>query len=200
MKDVHIRSAIVEWAKQFYDVKVDDISSGSGVPKQSRLRIDNLRYAVKISRETGRISFTREEDGTWKLLSEVKRVLYARVRPETPNKAEILVFDAEKLLARFEETYQELAKAGQAHLPVWLSPEKEDGLRFFGSGYASEAITNTEILLENTTPAVQMEQSTKLISPTNESDPVDPIEEAKRLLAKRFGVSSQRIDIEVRIT
>jgi len=203
-----IRAKIFEWLRQHYDVKeVKDLSSGSGVPKLSRLEVlevgaagARLRYAVKISGNSGRISFSRESTGTWKLLSEVDRVLYGFVSRDNPNTLQIKVFSQSTILNAFESTYLELEKQGQAHLPIWLSPRREEGHRFFGSGFEDQAITETTLELHlDETPEKSDEESGEKTSRANTKGELGIMEHVKELLAEHIGVDPKKIEIEIRI-
>ena len=200
--ETEMRVQLARWLEQNYNVK--DVSRGSGVPKLSRLEVSKggttLRYAVKISTNTGRISFSRNDNGEWKLLSEVDRIIYGFVSPENRTQLQIKVFHQSTVLDAFENTYQKLKEQGNGHIPIWLSPEKEDGLRFYGSGFGQDA--HTEAVLELDLSEISEEQSEQTEGQAKQGAEATKggiMNRIKSQLADHMGVDPNRIEVEVRI-
>jgi len=183
--------------------KIEDVSSGQGVPKGSRLKIEKsgeeLSCVIKYSENSGRISFTRMEDGVWKVLSEFNRVLYVFHSPNDPNRVQILLFDNKTLLNAFESTFIALQKEEKYGYEIWLSPEKENGTRFLGSGYIDQAIDRAYVPLNHFKEQASNEQAALKASDSKASGNGGIMDEIKTMLASHLGVNAESIEIEVKI-
>jgi len=186
MKDCREAAVAVLESKGYI---VTDISSGSGVPKNSRLQLELggkiERAVVKFANKegTGRISFPRDGLGGFKVLSEVDLVIY--VRPKTNTACEVIMFKGETIQRAFLETQRLLEGEGNENYEIWLSPDKENGTRFHGSGYRNSALWS--LVHDN---AVRPKSS----SQTNLLD------ELKGIAAARLSLDPDKITIEVKIT
>lgn len=180
--------------------EVINTASGSGVPAWSRLELsrknETLRCAVKVT-TGGRISFTREEDGTYPVLDEVDWVIHVH-RLAEPNRLVVSAFDADTVRAAFEANHSSKLKHGKAHIPSWLSPAKESGWRFVGSGFEAQALWKQTISFDGAfNPSDQKDG----IEGENEHRREDKgiIDQIKSLLASHMQISPDQIEIDIRV-
>ena len=186
---------------------VEDVSSGSGVPKLSRLEISNehgkLTCAVKITTYTqGRISFTRNSDGTYKVLSDSDRVIYACPALENEAEAFIAMFDAETLKQAFDANFDVRKGTDQEELPMWLSPELEEGRRFVGSGFKDKALwSEVRSLSDMVSGDVSGEQPTTSASPVavEGEKAMGIMDRIKLMLSEHMGVHPDQLEVDVRV-
>ena len=91
---------------------VTSIAKGQGVPSFSRVKIEKEgkkeTCAIKTS-AGGRISFTRNSDGSYKVLSEVDYVLHVKPDAQEPSKAHMTLFDRATVVAAFDVNFKALA-------------------------------------------------------------------------------------------
>ena len=196
--ETEIREDVADFLKcKGYEIR--NIASGSGVPAFSRLEItkdgETQSCSVKTS-QSGRISFTRKTDGTYKVLSEVDLVLHVSHTGDTPGPLEVSMFESSDLIKAFDENWDALEADGNSHLPQWIGPKFEPGRRFAGSGYEGHA------LWRETFNPVQPKGRTSTASAPQQSEPapraeVLTIAEAKRRLALTFGVNENDISITI---
>src|ERR1035437_8429586 len=130
--------------------------SGQGVQRGTRFKIiengKTLTCAIKVAAggNIHRIHFPRS-GGEWSTLKDVDRVLYIRRRPSHPDQYEAQMYSQKVLLDAFDKNHKHSVAAGIAHLPVWLSPDLEDGDRFVGSGFGDKALWRSTGPLERGT-------------------------------------------------
>lgn len=182
--------------------RVRDISSGSGVPKLSRLELtdDQGTFSCVVKTTTGgRISFTREENGAFKVLDDVDHVVHVQPLSGDTTKVRVTMFERDVVRRAFERCWKALENDGNDHLPIWLSPEHEKGLRFVGSGFGTEALWSeiVPISMFESTVAVAPETPPSLEIQKDGDNMM--IERIKTTLAKSMGVRPDQIEIEVRV-
>ena len=119
--------------------------SGQGIQRSTRFRfVENgktLTCVIKVAAgdNVHRIHFPRSGE-EWSTLKDVDRVLYLRRLPSHPDQYEAQMYSQKVLLDAFDKNHKHSVKVGIAHLPVWLSPDFEDGDRFVGSGFGDKAL------------------------------------------------------------
>lgn len=182
---------------------VRDISSGSGVPKLSRLEIaDNaneLTCAVKVTAmDHGRISFTRNDDGTYKVLSDCDRVVYVRFVDARSPQVLVSMYDSATLIRAFDECFASLQATGQENLPMWLSPRHEHGDRFVGSGFESEALWE-ELWSPGFFPRIAADSTPPLLTDDASVESTGIMEQIKAMLSVHMGVRPDQLEIDVRV-
>lgn len=204
--DAELRNAAIRLlTEKGYTVR--DISSGSGVPKLSRLEIEcgreKLTCAVKASATRhGRISFTRNPDGTYKVLSDSDRVVYVRNVEDDATKVLIAMFDATTVKQAFEDNFNALQGVGNEHLPMWLSPELETGKRFIGSGFQDKALwTEIRPLADQIGASATSKQPTASSTPAASKDEtaMGIMDRIKTRLADHMGVRPDQLEIDIRV-
>ena len=199
---VEVRETVVHLLKQKgYEVR--DISSGSGVPKLSRLEITMdgklNTCAVKITtHHLGRISFTRKSDGTYKVLSDSDRVIYAC--PATADRTEVIVsmFNGETVKHAFDVNFDARKGTDQENLPMWLSPKQEPGQRFIGSGFQDKALWSEVVPLssrESGSPTAALPSPTAECEP----EPVGIMDRVKTMISEHMGVRPDQLEVDVRV-
>lgn len=202
-----LRAAVIRLLKE-KGFTVRDVSSGSGVPKFSRLEIADgrgkLTCAVKVTTTTqGRISFTRSSDGTYKVLSDSERVIYARPADAGDEaKVFIAMFDAVTVKQAFDANFAARKGTDQEDLPMWLSPELEKGQRFIGSGFQKKALwSEVRLLSGQIGESAAGEQPTTLPSPTaGEGDTaIGIMDRIKAMLSAHMGVRPDQLEVDVRV-
>jgi hypothetical protein len=191
-----IRVAVVLLLKR-KGYSVSDISTGSGVPKLSRLEIvrgrERLTCVVKTSK-SGRISFSRETDGTYRVLSDVDRVVHAHLRSTTD--VDITMFDRETVRKAFDKNWKTLQEDGKEHLPIWVNPNHEDGRRLTGSGFQEEAIWTESV------PIVRIDEEPKAQDATQSADSSSGegvMNRIKKMLSEHMGVSPDHLEVHVHV-
>lgn len=186
---------------------VQDVSSGSGVPKLSRLEIADeqgaLTCAVKITTTPmGRISFTRSPDGTYKVLTDSDRVVYACPAAGDEAKVFIAMFEAVTVKQAFDANFAVRKGTDQEDLPMWLSPELESGQRFIGSGFQQKALwSEVRPLSDQIGESAAGEQPTTPPSPTagEGETAIGIMDRIKAMLSEHMGVRSDQIEVDVRV-
>jgi len=173
---------------------VEDISKGSGVPKLSRLEVmkgeEKLTCVVKTT-TSGRISFTREDDGTYKVLKDVDGVIHAH--PKSTTEVNVTFFDRTTVQKAFEKNWNALQEDGKEHLPIWVNPEWEEGRRLTGSGFMDEAVW-TETL------SLSQEDESEYPSTTPDGTAGGGImDHIKKMLSEHMGVRPDQLEIDVRV-
>jgi hypothetical protein len=167
--------------------------SGQGIQSGTRFTFadgdDRRTCAVKVvAKDHNRIHFPRAEDGVgWTTLRDVDLILYLRRLPARTDHYEAHMYSQAALLTAFDENRAHAVATGITHLPAWLSPEKEKGDRFVGSGYGDKA------LWKENGPIKVGEQ-------TAVDEPVQPltIQQAKRGIAAFLQISPDAIEITIR--
>lgn len=187
---------------------VRDVSSGSGVPKLSRLEIADgqrkLTCAVKITTTIqGRISFTRNPDGTYKVLSNSDLVVYAcPAADDDEAKVFIAMFDAATVKRAFDANFNAREGTAQEDLPMWLSPEPEPGQRFIGSGFQDKAVWSEVRSLSGQSgdPTVAEPSLAKPFPVAAGGETAMGImERIKAMLSQHMGVRPDQLEIDVRV-
>lgn len=186
---------------------VQDVSSGSGVPKLSRLEIADgqgkLTCAVKITTTPqGRISFTRSPDGTYKVLSDSDRVVYVCPAAGDEAKVFIAMFDAVTLKQAFDANFAVRKGTDQEDLPMWLSPELEPGQRFIGSGFQQKALwSEVRPLSDQIGESAAGEQPTTPPPPTagEVETAIGIMDRIKAMLSEHMGVRPDQLEVDVRV-
>lgn len=215
VKDEDLRMAAVRVLER-RGYRVTSTASGQGVPKFSRLEIDDgkerLSCAVKTTKDSGRISFARNDDGTYKVLSDSDRVIHVRLIPDDASKARISMFDRATVVEAFEANHRELARRGLGHIPLWVNPERESQWRMTGSGFQKEALWSETVSVappmiggpmppgplpagpKPSAPAAAGAAAT--LVPTQEAGIMDRI---RAMLSEHLGVRPELIEIDVRV-
>lgn len=182
--------------------EVKDCSSGTGVPKYSRLEwkmgSEVKKAVVKLSslNSKGRISFPEKDDGSFSVLHEVDFVIYAR--PLSDDAVSVHLYDQADILEAFQVSRAALqAEGGKSGFQIWLSPEKEKATRFAGSGYISKAIWIEDVKLSEAVKPVEIQDHDVSEVPNAESK--GKFLEAKQIVANALGVSIEQVEIEVRV-
>lgn len=175
---------------------VKDIAAGSGVPKLSRLELTNgdetLTCAVKTT-ISGRIRFIREDDGTYKVLDDVDRVLHVHPLSDNSGRIRISMFTRETVRTAFEQNRAALEEEGKGHLPTWLNPEHEEGLRFVGSGFGSDILWSEVVSLSGHLEGAEAQ------SPSEDINDGSIMERIKAMLSEHMGVRPDQLEIDVRV-
>ncbi len=83
----------------------------------------------------------------------------------------------------------------QGHVPIWLSPELEEGVRFSGSGFKDQAIWTEEVPLNFSSGTVKSEEPAK----TKLEADVGIMERVKNMLAIHMGIEPDQFEVDVRI-
>jgi len=198
-----LRSAVVSVLKEKgYGVR--DISSGSGVPKLTRLELtdgqETWSCAVKITTYSlGRISFTRNADGTYKVLSDSDLIVYACPDVGDSRKAFIAMFDAETITGAFDENFRAVKGTKQEHLPMWLSPKAEPGNRFTGSGFENKAHWKVTWPLHSRSSTSKAEDRQAALDTSAAPEEESIMLEIKAILAEHMGVRPDQLEVEVRV-
>jgi hypothetical protein len=185
---------------------VRDVSSGSGVPKFSRLEIADgqrkLTCAVKITTTNqGRISFTRNTDGTYKVLSDSDQVVYVSSAADDETEVLVAMFDAATVKQAFDANFNARKDTDQEDLPMWLSPEFEPGQRFVGSGFQGKALWSEvrPLSCQNGDP-VAAEQPTTLTSTAGGGETaIGIMDRIKAMLSEHMGVRPDQLEVDVRV-
>lgn len=200
-----LRSAVIRLLKE-KGYTVRDVSSGSGVPKLSRLEIADgrgkLTCAVKITtKPQGRISFTRSPDGTYKVLSDSDLVVYACPAADEA-KVTISMFDAATVKQAFDANFAVRKGTDREDLPMWLSPELEPGQRFIGSGFQEKARWSEVRPLSDQLDeaAVGGQPATPPSSTAGEGEAtIGIMDRIKAMLSEHMGVRQDQLEIDVRV-
>lgn len=192
-----MRSAAVEYLEaEGYTVR--DISSGSGVPKLSRLELKKgpefLKCAVKTTAK-GRISFARDDEGHFKVLDGFDLVLHVQpVIDETGVTAICLsLFSKERVLEAFEQNYAALQEDENSHLPSWLSPTYEEGRRFIGSGFGKDALWSEIVAISDISGGLKNGSS------EDDGEELGVMDHIKAMLSDHLGVRPDQVEVDVRV-
>jgi hypothetical protein len=169
-----------------------------GVQPGTRVRFyedrKSIICAIKVAPGGhSRIHFPYDQ-GRWKTLSEVDRVLFVRPSIERFGQLEAHMYTADTLVEAFNRN-RIAAEEGlfSTNLPAWLSPDHENQPRFIGSGYGAYAlwkefsageIAGTKVLAQT--------------GVTNDPSPLEQIERAKTDLARQLGKKADDIQIIVK--
>ncbi|MEP2030782.1 MAG: hypothetical protein ABJI96_18970 [Paracoccaceae bacterium] len=174
---------------------VDDVSSGSGVPKLSRLELSksgSVQNCITKFTTSGRIHFVREGE-TFKVLHDFDLVLHIYASSYDSECVKVSLFTRATVEKAFNAAYEALVGVGQANIPIWLSPEFEDGLRFTGSGFTDEALWSEVVNISN----AQLDHLA--VGDESPESGAGIMEQIKSLLSKHMGVHSDQLEIDVRI-
>lgn len=199
-----LRGAVIRLLKE-KGYTVRDVSSGSGVPKLSRLEIADgrrkLTCAVKITTTPqGRISFTRSPHGTYKVLGDSDRVVYACPAACDEAKVFIAMFDAVTVKQAFDANFAARKGTNQEDLPMWLSPELESGHRFIGSGFQEKALwSEVRPLSDQIDESAGGEQPTTPPSPTEGETAIGIMDRIKAMLSEHMGVRPDQLEVDIRV-
>jgi hypothetical protein len=199
-------AAILLLKKKGY--RITDISEGQGVPKWSRVQIENgpgstQTCLIKTS-TSGRISFTRETDGTFKFLRDADRVLHVHTPADRPTEVRISMFDKATIVDAFEANHKALVARKMDHIPSWVNPEPEDGWRQTGSGFIRKAKWSEAVPLPppsaspRVLPSASLEPSVSDAS-TEATNQSGIMERIKIMLSEHMGVRPELIEIDVRV-
>jgi len=194
MDDKKVREAAVRLLEgKGYNVV--DLSRGQGVPKLSRIAIrkDGRESAALIKTSTsGRISFTREQDGHYRFLRDAEYVIHVRPVLNDPTLVQVTMFDRQTVVEAFNANHKALVDHGMEHIPSWVNPEEEKGWRQSGSGFGKKALWSEAVsLVSPATPsAIHAGVGGQRFKLT--------IAQAKEGLAENFGVTPDEIEIIIR--
>lgn len=186
--------------------RVSSLAKGQGVPKFSRIEMEKdgtvETGSIKVS-TGGRISFTRNPNGSYKVLSEVDFVIHVTPDSRDHSKVWVTLFDRATVLSAFEENYAALAAHGMEHIPIWVNPEKEQGWRMTGSGFMDRAIWSARVSEDgqSTAPIATVVSGQNSVAPigSRTADTMSVMERIKTILSEHMGVKPDLIDIEVRV-
>ncbi|MER8425926.1 hypothetical protein [Mesorhizobium sp. M1403] len=178
--------------------RVTDISKGQGVPKFSRILMqkDTSTLSCVIKTSTGgRISFTRDTDGSYKVLRDAEYVIHVRPAVNDPTMVRVTMFDRKTVVQAFDANHVALVEHKMEHMPSWVNPDEEKGWRLTGSGFGRNALWSETVPLapaavDNTASATQANVADQPLKLT--------IAQAKQGLAENFGVAPDKIEIIVR--
>lgn len=204
--DKEIRHAVVT-CLEAEGFAVTSQPGGQGARDLSRIRIvkgsEALICAIKTS-TSGRISFVRDTDGSYKVLDQVDRVIHAHPMTNDPSKIAISMFDRATVRKAFDQNYRALTDHSMGHIPSWVNPEPETGWRQAGSGFKNEALWRKTITIASGTDAraghLAWGAGDVELNPTVPEIPVSPLsmKQAKEGLAAMFGVSPDKIEITIK--
>lgn len=160
--------------------------------------------SIRTSQDT-QIAFPRINSGTvWGTLDEVDAVVPVSVDDEiNPKFANVHFIDGNEMRDRFNRAYAARKKAGDS-LPIdrglWVSlyhPEATDPVTLVGAGAGLKFPPIATVpLMPDMITALDEARSTKEASNNGKESPLS-ISEAKRRLAKTFGVDPEKIKIIV---
>mgnify|MGYP003631682317 FL=1 len=177
--------------------EVGDVSSGTGVPKNSRLEVtdsEGTYYCIMKYTSSGRIHFVRDGAG-FKVLDDSDFILIVHAPSEEAKLVKIQLFRRNTIERAFNTAASALDEEKQGHVPIWLSPELEEGVRFTGSGFKDQAIWTEEVPLNFSSKMVESEEPalTKV-----EAD-IGIMERVKNMIAIHVGVEPNQIEVDVKI-
>lgn len=178
---------------------VTNEARGSGSPPFSRLAAikggERMIVVQKVvTKQQGRIHFTPEkDDGSWKALSGATHVLHVWRDPNSSQLVRVSLFAAKTVIDAFDENLTAKISHGvEDAYPCWISPEREDGWRFAGSGFGKHA------LWSQTVPLDLPEDSAP--SPTSiGSSTTGIVDRMKNMLSEHMGIRPELIEIDIRI-
>lgn len=166
------------------------------MPKSSRIVMTHetspeLSCLIKVT-STGRISFTYDvANNRWFHLSDTDHMLYAHIRED--GLLRLQMFKRSVIETAFSKLHVALESRGKAHIPHWLSPIREEGYRFEGSGFGADADWTIESDLDG---GPNIDAATPTFSPKNRSAAV---QEAKEIIAAALGLSVSDIELTISI-
>lgn len=202
--DKEVRKAVVSLlAAKGY--AVSDLPGGQGARELSRVSIagDGKTFVCAIKTSTsGRISFVREANGTFKVLDDVDLVIHAH--PLTTDESTVVVsmFDAATVRKAFERNHKALTDKKMGHIPSWVNPEPEAGWRQTGSGFRDKALWRETVKLSSAEASRESHFAWGAgdVEFAPEHSAVRPltIKEAKDGLAEMFGVSPDKVEITIK--
>jgi hypothetical protein len=200
MDEAAVREQIVELLEQKGYV-VRSTAAGSGVPRNSRLEVSkdgrSISCCVKMS-DGGRIHFERQNDGTYKVLSDVEWVIHAT---PAPDGIAVSAFKADRVREAFDANYSVLLQRKRSHIPMWVNPAYEPGWRQTGSGFEVDALWREVISPKGPggaaipAPAPPGPKSDTSYPGSNSTNLVD---ELKAIAAARLGILPSSIEIDIR--
>jgi hypothetical protein len=189
-KHDEIRLAVVRLLER-KGYKVTNTARGSGVPQFSRMDIEkgDEKLACVIKTTTGgRVSFTRDEDGTYLVVRDADRVIHARRTPNDPRKIRVMMFDRATVIDAFEANHKAKAERKMEHIPSWVNPEPDAGWRMAGSGFQDKALWSEVISID------------PMASEPGAKDPeLGIMTRIKAMLAEHMGLRPELIEIDVRV-
>ncbi|UOA33001.1 hypothetical protein DSM110093_02811 [Sulfitobacter sp. DSM 110093] len=177
--------------------KVRDVSSGTGVPKNSRLEItdnDGTHSCIMKYTSSGRIHFVREGAG-FKVLGDTDFVLIVHAPSEVAKHVVVQLFHSDTVEKAFNAAAMALDEEQQGHVPIWLSPELEEGVRFSGSGFKDRAIWVEQVSLIHSPETVEVNESAVTVVEAE----TGIMERVKSMLATHMGVEADQLEVDVRI-
>lgn len=201
LNDLAARKAVVGLLER-KGWSVADAATGSGVPKFSRIVMerngDKVACAIKVT-SSGRIRFSRKDDGGFYVLDEVDQVIHVwRFADSGRTRLVLSAFDVSVVIEAFAANHAEKVKQGQEHIPSWVSPNFEKGWRFAGSGFQSKALWSETIDPGPPMPVAEKASSEpRLPAPTDHT--VGIMDRIKTMLSQHMGVRAELIEIDVRV-
>jgi hypothetical protein len=188
------------------------VSKIQGFGKSSVRRITkgdkSLKVTIRTSQDTW-IAFPRDKkEKKWKTLSDVDVVLAVSLDGEDRTLANVHWIEADEMVRRFDRAYAARKAAGHL-LPdergMWVSmylPEADDPVNRVGGGIGLAFPAKATVPLEvgdaedNDEPPINASHDDNAADDADDEEPLT-IAEAKRRLAKSFGVKETSIKITV---
>ena len=153
---------------------------------------DGDQVAIIKTSTSGRISFTRESDGKYKVLKDADFVVHVTPLAGTGN-VRISLFARQTIIDAFDVNHAAKVARGMEHVPSWLNPVEEPGWRLTGSGFMTQAYWSEIVALDGPASADEHLASEPNVA---EKGIMDRIRE---MLAEHMGVKPELIEIDVRV-
>lgn len=175
------------------------VLGGRGVLPGSRLSVRDAggaeRYYVIKASSDRTLSFTRLENGRWRTLHAMDRVLAIVPADDGVHDVQVYEFVAKQLIKKFDEAWKMLTEAGRTigpQMPIFISLDKNPKKSY------GHAVANLKLISiwsrDLTRPQIR-----KLTS--SEIDDSDDrfYDRVKREFADRFGIDVSKVEVEFRI-
>lgn len=169
--------------------------SGQGIIRGERVLFSmdgkTVRAVIKTS-TGGRVSFGRRND-EWSGLEDSDFVVIVAPTGFHADDHVVSMFDQQTMRKLFDENYNAQEKAGMGNLPNWIAPFHEEGRgpRGVGDGFGDKALWSEPLAETPTSPSAPKSGPVGMVAGLT-------IIEAKRALAKTFGVDPDAVEITIR--
>lgn len=190
--------------------EVQDVSAGTGVPKLSRLLLKkdgNQSVCIVKYTSTGRIHFVYD-NGIFKTLEDADLVLHVHGSKSAEDPILMSLFEQSTVRRAFQEAHSALKKADQDHLPIWLNPEFEEGLRFTGSGFKDKAVWAEKVqptlikaddyANEGVVESVESQAKSHAVEYERDEE-LGIMDRIKVMLSEHMGVRPDQLEVDVRV-